>query len=111
MIKELELFYQKVKTLKQKFLKNIPNLDIEYCSSSIKFCRLAEGQADLYPRLQSISKWDIAAGDAILRSAGGNVLNDKGQQIKYNTGIFETGHFFAVSSKKIWDNIVKLNLT
>ena len=92
------------------FLKNIPNLDIEYCSSSIKFCRLAEGQADLYPRLQSISKWDIAAGDAILRSAGGNVLNDKGQQIKYNTGIFETGHF-AVSSKKIWDNIVKLNLT
>tara|TARA_E500000178_G_scaffold350465_1_gene409485 strand:- start:4930 stop:5727 length:798 start_codon:yes stop_codon:yes gene_type:complete len=110
--KKIRVVLSKSKDFETKgFLKNIPNLEIEYRSSSIKFCRLAEGKADMYPRLQSINKWDIAAGDAILRSAGGTVLNNKGMQLKYNTSIFETGLFFAVSSKKIWDNIIKNNIT
>ena len=79
--KKIRVVLSKSKDFETKgFLKNIPNLEIEYCSSSIKFCRLAEGKADMYPRLQSINKWDIAAGDAILRSAGGTVLNNKGIQ-------------------------------
>ena len=48
-------------------------VNIKYYSSSLKFCKIAEGKADIYPRLQSINKWDIAAGDAILRAAGGIV--------------------------------------
>ena len=42
--------------------------------SSLKFCTIAEGQADVYPRFSPIMEWDIAAGDAILRAAGGAVL-------------------------------------
>ncbi|MEJ8475299.1 3'(2'),5'-bisphosphate nucleotidase CysQ [Roseibium algae] len=42
--------------------------------SSLKFCVVAEGKADLYPRLGPTMQWDIAAGDAVLRAAGGEVL-------------------------------------
>lgn len=43
-------------------------------SSSIKFCRLAEGAADLYPRFGQVSEWDVAAGHAVLSAAGGGVM-------------------------------------
>ncbi|MCB1511880.1 MAG: 3'(2'),5'-bisphosphate nucleotidase CysQ [Hyphomicrobiaceae bacterium] len=51
--------------------------------SSLKFCRLAEGKADLYPRLARTMEWDIAAGDAILRRAGGSVRTLDGQPMRY----------------------------
>jgi 3'(2'), 5'-bisphosphate nucleotidase len=51
--------------------------------SSLKFCRVAEGKADLYPRLGSISEWDIAAGHAILRAAGGEVTRMDGSPLRY----------------------------
>ena len=53
--------------------------------SSIKFCRIAEGQADLYPRLKPTSEWDTAAGQAILEGAGGKVMNLEGIPLNYNT--------------------------
>lgn len=81
-------------------VKNINNKSIERYSSSIKFCRIAEGKADVYPRLQSINKWDIAAGDAILRSAGGSLLNTDGTNYKYNFKSEKTGPFIATSSIK-----------
>lgn len=43
-------------------------------SSSIKFCRLAEGKADLYPRYGRVCEWDVSAGHAVLRAAGGDVM-------------------------------------
>lgn len=52
-------------------------------SSSLKFCVLAAGQADLYPRLAPTCEWDTAAGDAILRSAGGKVELLNGQPLPY----------------------------
>lgn len=45
-----------------------------HASSSIKFCRLAEGEADLYPRFGEVSEWDAAAGHAVLRAAGGDIM-------------------------------------
>ena len=51
--------------------------------SSLKFCRLAEGKADLYPRFGSICEWDIAAGHAILRAAGGEVTAFNGDPLRY----------------------------
>ncbi len=52
-------------------------------SSSLKFCLVAKGQADLYPRMVNIKIWDIAAGHAILKNAGGNVVfKDKDKKIK-----------------------------
>ncbi|MBU6235634.1 MAG: 3'(2'),5'-bisphosphate nucleotidase CysQ [Alphaproteobacteria bacterium] len=56
----------------------------EQRSSSLKFCLLAEGQADLYPRVGETCEWDTAAGDIILREAGGTVLDiETGKPIVY----------------------------
>lgn len=52
-------------------------------SSSLKLCRLAEGAADLYPRMAPTSAWDIAAGDAVLRAAGGMVRTLDGRPLVY----------------------------
>jgi len=52
-------------------------------SSSLKFCKLAEGEADLYPRFGPTMEWDIAAGDAILRAAGGAMLDAAGAPLLY----------------------------
>ncbi|OUU13984.1 MAG: hypothetical protein CBB97_25420 [Candidatus Endolissoclinum sp. TMED37] len=96
--------------LTKEFVNKINNVNIKYYSSSIKFCKLAEGEGDLYPRLHSINKWDIGAGDAILRSAGGVVFNENGKEMLYNSPGANTGYFFALSSKKIWYNLKKSNL-
>lgn len=53
------------------------------CGSSVKFCRLAEGAADVYPRLGPTCEWDTAAGDAVLRAAGGCVVGPDGQPLRY----------------------------
>jgi 3'(2'), 5'-bisphosphate nucleotidase len=58
-------------------------------SSSIKFCQIAEGSADVYPRLAPTCEWDTAAGHAILTAAGGAVLGKDGAPLAY--GKFETG--------------------
>lgn len=51
--------------------------------SSLKFCRVACGQADLYPRLARTMEWDTAAADAVLRAAGGRVVTLDGQPLDY----------------------------
>ncbi len=51
--------------------------------SSLKFCLLAEGQADVYPRFGRTMEWDTAAGDAVLRAAGGMTLNMDGTVFSY----------------------------
>ena len=51
--------------------------------SSLKFCRIAEGLADVYPRFGPTMEWDTAAGDAVLRAAGGGVAGLDGQTLKY----------------------------
>ena len=89
------------------FIKKIKVAELKMFSSSIKFCKLAEGKADIYPRLHNIKKWDIAAGDAILRAAGGMVLDVKKKEYNYNTPTSNSGIFFAVSSKREWLNILQ----
>jgi 3'(2'), 5'-bisphosphate nucleotidase len=51
--------------------------------SSLKFCRLAEGEADVYPRMGPTSQWDTAAGQAVLEAAGGVVLDAAGEPLRY----------------------------
>jgi len=53
------------------------------CGSSLKFCRVAEGAVDVYPRLGQISEWDIAAGHALVTAAGGVVTTPKGTPLRY----------------------------
>ena len=54
--------------------------------SSLKFCRIAEGQADVYPRFGPTSEWDTAAGQCVLEAAGGCVLGLDGHAFRYNRG-------------------------
>ncbi len=51
--------------------------------SSLKFCRIAEGAADVYPRLGPTSQWDTAAGQCVLEQAGGRVVGPQGQPLRY----------------------------
>lgn len=53
------------------------------CGSSIKFCQIAEGGADLYARLAPTHEWDIAAGHAIVTAAGGVVMSPEGKPVTY----------------------------
>jgi 3'(2'), 5'-bisphosphate nucleotidase len=63
--------------------------------SSLKFCLLAAGQADLYPRFGRTMEWDTAAGDAVLRAAGGRVTDLEGRDLTYGKPGFENPHFIA----------------
>lgn len=54
--------------------------------SSLKLCQLAAGEADLYPRMSPTMAWDIAAGDAVLRAAGGMVRTLDGEPLTYERG-------------------------
>ena len=71
--------------------------------SSLKFCRVAEGAADLYPRLGRTMEWDTAAGDGILRAAGGNVFTLDGAPLRYGKAdpdgdAFANPHFVAAGA-------------
>ena len=65
------------------FLGNKKVATLTNRSSSLKFCIIAAGQADFYPRLGPTSEWDTAAGDAILRAAGGKVTTLDGKSLSY----------------------------
>lgn len=56
---------------------------LQSVGSSIKFCRMAEGAADLYPRFGPTSQWDTAAGQCVLEQAGGRVCDLQGQPLRY----------------------------
>jgi 3'(2'), 5'-bisphosphate nucleotidase len=60
-------------------------LDFISMGSSLKLCLVAEGKADVYPRLAPTMEWDTAAGDAIARSAGCRVVDyNNGENLRYN---------------------------
>jgi 3'(2'), 5'-bisphosphate nucleotidase len=65
--------------------------------SSVKFCLIAEGRGDVYPRPGRTMEWDTAAGDAVLRAAGGRVLTEAGQPLVYGKAdkAFENPGFIA----------------
>ena len=65
--------------------------------SSIKLCRIAEGAADIYPRHGPTMEWDIAAGHAVLRAAGGRLAGPQGEAFAYGKAQagFRNGWFVA----------------
>jgi len=63
--------------------------------SSLKFCRLATGHADIYPRFGRTMEWDTAAGHAVLAAAGGQVNDLDGNPLRYGKPGFENPHFVA----------------
>ena len=84
-----------IERAKQRF--NIA--DTIVAGSSLKFCRIAEGVADLYPRYGDTMEWDTAAGQAVLEAAGGRVETTDGAPFRYGKPGFRNGHFIAYGRK------------
>ncbi len=72
--------------------------DVVSAGSSLKFCLVATGEADIYPRLGRTMEWDTAAGDAVLRAAGGKVFDaDTLAPLAYGKEGFANPHFIALA--------------
>jgi len=67
----------------EAFLAGLPIADRRSAGSSLKFCVIAEGEGDVYPRFGPTMEWDTAAGDAVLRAAGGTTLAVEGGPLLY----------------------------
>ena len=67
------------------FLENLGNYEMHPMGSSLKFCMVAEGAADIYPRLGPTSEWDTAAAQAVVEQAGGSVITLDGKPLSYNS--------------------------
>jgi 3'(2'), 5'-bisphosphate nucleotidase len=80
------------------YLSGYTVADIVSIGSSLKFCLLASGDADLYPRLGTTMEWDTAAGHAVLLAAGGGVVTTEGAPLLYGKPGFTNPWFVATGS-------------
>jgi len=85
----------------EDFLKSLPEYRTYPQSSSIKFAVVAEGKADCYPRFGETSEWDTAAGDALLRAAGGMTYFVDGKPFTYAKAQFRNPDFIAWGKKPV----------
>ena len=81
-----------------EYLKNIPVAEALSVGSSLKLCAVAEGKADLYPRLGPTMEWDTAAGQAVVHAAGGKVLRMDGTPLEYNKANLLNPYFIVTGS-------------
>ena len=84
----------------ETYLKRWPDARREASGSALKFCRVAEGAADLYPRLGPTHDWDVAAGHAIVVAAGGSVVTPDGTPLVYGTPDLKIPAFLACGDPK-----------
>jgi 3'(2'), 5'-bisphosphate nucleotidase len=70
----------------EAFIESRPGAVRQALGSAVKFCRVAEGGADIYPRLSPTCEWDVAAGHAVLVAAGGKVTDSRGQPLRFGEG-------------------------
>ena len=96
----------------QKYMENISasyaEVDILSMGSSLKFCLVAEGKADIYPRLGLTSEWDTAAAQCIVEQAGGHVTKTDMSALEYNTKDSLLNPFFFVfgDDQKDWSSFL-----
>ncbi len=80
----------------EAYLERFGQTETVPLGSSLKFCRLAEGLIDLYPRLGPTSEWDTGAAQAVVEAAGGVVVNTDGSPLRYNTKSSLLNPYFLV---------------
>lgn len=80
----------------ERFLETYKVAETLTAGSSLKFCLVAGGRADLYPRFGRTMEWDTAAGHAVLLAAGGEVRTLDGKPLRYGKPGFENPYFYAV---------------
>ena len=76
---------------------NLTVADRVQAGSSLKFCLIAEGKADIYPRFGPTNEWDTAAGQGVLEAAGGEVVTTDNRPLLYGKPRFSNPHFIARS--------------
>ena len=81
----------------EAFLADLGVTDRVSAGSSLKFCLLAAGEADVYPRFGPTMEWDTAAGQAVLAAAGGLVYAASGEPLAYGKPSYRNPHFIACS--------------
>jgi len=81
------------------FITNLGNTQLIQAGSSLKLLRIAEGAADIYPRLAPTSEWDTAAAQAVLEGAGGKVTKVDGSPMEYGKADILNPHFVASSNR------------
>lgn len=79
----------------QKFIQQYQNHELLQAGSSIKLCMIAEGLADIYPRLAPTSEWDTAAAQAVVEGAGGSVKDLQGNRLRYQKDNILNPHFIV----------------
>ena len=79
----------------EKIKKDKGNIRLLNKGSSLKLCLVAEGKVDIYPRFARTMEWDTAAGDAILRAAGGMTYTSDDTVFKYGKKFYKYGAFIA----------------
>ena len=79
----------------RNYLSQFNDFDILQAGSSLKFCMIAEGLADLYPRLGPTSEWDTAAAQAVVEGAGGSVKDLNGVRLQYSKKEILNPHFIV----------------
>jgi 3'(2'), 5'-bisphosphate nucleotidase len=90
----------------KRFLTKVGNYELLTMGSAIKSCLVAEGRADIYPRLGPTSEWDTAAAQCIVEEAGGFLTSMDLQPLRYNTKEeLLNPHFFVYGDNKMkWDS-------
>ncbi|GEQ97914.1 3'(2'),5'-bisphosphate nucleotidase CysQ [Iodidimonas gelatinilytica] len=81
------------------YLAKYPDAELVSIGSSLKFCLVATGEADIYPRLGPTMEWDTAAGHAVLLAAGGRMVDEQGADFGYYKPGFKNGFFLAWGDK------------
>ena len=85
----------------KNFLTQFSRLNLLHCGSALKFCWVAEGLADMYPRFSPTFEWDTAAGQCILNEAGGMVIDNTGQELQYNrSSSLQITDFLAIADRR-----------
>lgn len=100
----------------ETMLELLPDHEVITRGSALKFCAVAAGEADFYPRLGPTWEWDTAAGQAIVAASGGVVLDFKGKPLTYNKASLINGPFLVgsdpgwLAQKGILERASSLNL-
>ena len=92
----------------QEMLAKLPKAELTSMGSSLKFCLIAEGTADLYPRFVPTNEWDTAAAQCIVEVAGGKVCLLDGTQLDYQKEVIRNPSFIVVGDQTIpWKEYVE----
>lgn len=94
-----------------RYLPKLAPYQLVAVGSSLKFCLVAEGSADFYPRFGPTSEWDTAAAQAVVEAAGGAVVKINGERLSYNTKAdLLNPHFLVYGDRgRAWREILALD--